>query len=360
MMRLFFLLIIPLLYYYKREFDSCLARYSKNPKALMTLFVIVIFALTLRIGHTTYRLSKSSYNMEDIAHVHLRAIPLLFVQHKNPYSEPIDHYPVESSKGTVDYAALKYPPLGMFYYAPFVALFGDKGIYVGNALLYFFVAFLIYQGLLVFSRFHAYLGLLFFLASDFYFRLAMNRGTNDFLPTICMLLGMIALKQNKSTASGFMFGLSLLAKQFPVGVVLMICLFQKHWRVVLVSGLVFCVGVFPFLIWDHKGFIENVVIFNLVRPVRGSSILQNFSQPLQIVIPLVGIILVGLLAFLGNWQKLFRITQGWFFLVVAFLIFLLTSKMTPYHYFVWVLPFLILYFISPSQDSEENPTKNVC
>lgn len=128
----------------------------------------------------------------------------------------------------------------------------------------------------------------------------------------------------------------------------------------MVSGLVFCVGVFPFLIWDHKGFIENVVIFNLVRPVRGSSILQNFSQPLQIVIPLVGIILVGLLAFLGNWQKLFRITQGWFFLVVAFLIFLLTSKMTPYHYFVWVLPFLILYFISPSQDSEENPTKNVC
>ena len=243
MLRLGFLLIIPLLYCLKSKFDYCLNQYSKNKKALTVLLILVTLALTFRVAHTTYRLSKSSFNMEDIAHVHLRAIPLLFVDHKNPYSEPIDHYPVDSSKGVIDYSALKYPPLGLVFYAPFVAVFGDKGIYVGNALLYFLSAFLIYRGLLVFSRFHAYLGLLFFLASDFYFRLAMNRGTNDFLPTLFMLLGFIALKDKHFNKSGVYLGLSLLAKQFPGGLFLMICMFQKRWRILIIAASIFFVGI---------------------------------------------------------------------------------------------------------------------
>lgn len=285
--------------------------------------------------------------MEDIAHVHLRAIPLLFVDHKNPYSEPIDHYPVESAKGTIDYSSLKYPPLGLFFYAPFVALFAEKGIYVANAFLYFFSGFLIYRGLLLFSRFHAYLGLIFFLASDFYFRLAMNRGTNDFLPALLMLLGLMALTEKRPNQSGVLLGFSLLAKQFPVGLLLMICLLQKQFRIVLIAGLVFVIGVMPFALWDFKGLIDNMIIFNIVRPVRGSSILEHFPHIIQTLVPLLGLLVVAVMAILGNRFKNLQLGANWFFPVVAFFIFLLTSKMTPYHYFVWILPFYIFYLITP-------------
>ncbi len=152
-LRLGFLLFIPILFYYKKSIDQRLQKLSLSKKAWMIIKCLVILLVVFRLGHCTYRLLKSNPNMEDIAHVHLRAFDTLFLEHKNPYSEPIDHYSV----GAKDYAGLKYPPLGVFFYAPFIALFKEKGIYVGNFLLYFY------------SRFHSALGLVFFFHRIFIF-----------------------------------------------------------------------------------------------------------------------------------------------------------------------------------------------
>ncbi len=60
----------------------------------------------------------------------------------------------------------------------------------------------------------------------------MNRGTNDFLPSLLMLLGLLALRRSRGTTSGVLLGLSLLAKQFPVGLMLYMMGLQKQFKVI--------------------------------------------------------------------------------------------------------------------------------
>lgn len=342
--RLGFLVIFIILYFYKKNIDERLLGLSISSKAWKIIRIILVLCIVFRLGHGAYRLLKLHPNMEDIAHVHVRAFHTLFIEHKNPYSEPIDHYFV----GTVDYSGLKYPPLGLFFYAPFIAFFSEKGIYLGNFLLYFFAAFLIGKELYRYSRFHCALGLVLFFSSDFYFRLAMNRGTNDFLPSLLMLLGVLSLRRSKENTAGVYFGLSLLAKQFPVGLLLFMSGLQKNFKSVFIATFLMVIGLFPFLFWDAKALYDNMITFNLLRPVRESSILYGWSYQLQNIVPYVGLSFIGLLAIAGNYFEKLHLKKSWFLVTSGIIIFLLSSKMTPYHYFVWLLPFLIFYFIVPS------------
>jgi len=343
LLRLGFFIIIPVFYFFKNKIDESLNLLSSSKKAWKLVKVVVVILLVARVAHCSYRLLKPNPNMEDIAHVHLRAFDALFLDHKNPYSEPLDHYPV----GSKDYAGFKYPPLGLFFYAPFIALLAAKGIYLANALLYFLAAFLIGRELLKYSRFHSALGLIFFFCSDFYFRLAMNRGTNDFLPSLLMLLGVMSLRNSKEGAAGIYWGLSLLVKPFPVGLILFLSFFQKKFKAIAISVVFAMIGFLPFLFWDKVAFTENVIIFNLLRPVRESSILVHFSPLWQTLTPFLGLLILAGLSFMSYRFSIFNLKRSWFFITIGTLLFLLTSKMTPYHYFVWLLPFLIFYYLVP-------------
>lgn len=182
----------------------------------------------------------------------------------------------------------------------------------------------------------------------------MNRGTNDFLPSLLMLLGLLALRRSRDKTSGVLLGLSLLAKQFPGGLLLFMMGLQKKFKAIIVAALVMMLGLLPFIIWDAQALYENMIAFNLTRPVRESSILFVLPIFLQNILPLLGLGFIGVLAFLGNRFNELNLKKSWFLPMSGMLLFLLSSKMTPYHYFVWLLPFLIFYFLVPQYKNNKN------
>ncbi len=122
----------------------------------------------------------------------------------------------------------------------------------------------------------------------------------------------------------------------------------------MIATIVMIIGLLPFIFWDGQTLFENMVAFNLTRPVRESSILFALPHFWQSILPLLGLGLVSLLSLLGNRFDELNLKKSWFLPMAGVFLFLLSSKMTPYHYFVWLLPFLIFYFLVPQYKNNQN------
>ncbi|MBF0298502.1 MAG: DUF2029 domain-containing protein [Oligoflexia bacterium] len=398
--RLLALAILVLYFFYKKSLDSkfIIAHNELSKKQFFKKIIIsiIILIISLRVIHFAYRLNGDTKHIEDVATLNFKAINVLFVDRKNPYSADIDPYPIpkeykigeKTYEKSVYYAGYKYTPLQLFLYAPFTLLFDLKGIYVANFLVYILIALICFLYLKKSSfpadaspspstststststsalTSSAYLGVIAFLTTDFFFTLSFNKGTNDSMPTLFLLLSLIYLNSNESkesneknssskakssktksaiAESAIMLGLSLLVKQLPASLFVLIYLVQKKYRIILFALLVFALGVLPFLIADFNSFMTQAVEFNLIRPTRETSLLSYFPPLIRKIIPFLGIVVIIILSLIGRKKSSeLNLENGFALPSLALIIFLITSKMTPTHYFVWITPIIILWF----------------
>ncbi|MBF0363820.1 MAG: DUF2029 domain-containing protein [Oligoflexia bacterium] len=339
-------------------------RYFQNAIIAITLIIIL-----LRIIQFGFRLNGDTTHIEDIATLNIKGINALFIEGKNPYSAEIDPYRVDieykdqqdnnkiKSKA-VYYSGYKYMPLQLFFYAPFTLLFDLKGIYIANFIVYILIALICFFYLKKDSKdskdsnesiVNGCMGVIAFLTTDFFFTLSFNKGTNDSLPTLFLLLSLIycsSSERGKTKLSAVMLGISLLIKQFPGALLVLILTIQKKYRIVFLSMIILAIGVVPFLLSDFNSFMTQAIEFNLVRPVRETSIISYLPAMIGKLIPAFGIIIIVTLSIIGtiNKESRLNIENGLALPTLTFIIFLITSKMTPTHYFVWVTPIIILWF----------------
>lgn len=357
------LLLIPLMmgiFFSKKYWDKIF--YQAQQKEIYSKWIgrLLILLIIGRIVQIGYRLQKPLGFIEDLAVLNKDAIQAFFFQGENPYSVSIDPYTVVQEGKLKVYSGFKYPPLQIFYYGPFVALLGLKGIYFGNFFIYLGIGFFIFFALRKISFLHAAIGVIYYLSVDFFFTLAFNNGTNDFLPVLFLLLALNSLRVNKQACERkglFLTALYLagagLCKQLPAGLYFIWFFVQGKIKIVFWSSLILILGILPFCLWDGKSFYLNVLEFNLLRPVRETSILLYFPELWQKIIPLAGILFLAVLAWRGRQRPLWNLENSWALPTWGGFIFLLTSKMTPSHYFVWVVPFWILFLLTPSLDAHQ-------
>ncbi len=310
------------------------------------IFILTLFMSILRTGNILYRVSTTPRFMEDIAHIHVQAITDIFYTRKNPYTSKIDPYPVQNRV----FDGFKYTPLQLFSYAPTVLLFGLKGIYVFHALIYCWLCFLIFHYLKKYSLLHAYFGVLFFLLSDHISVLSFNNGTNDLLPTFLLTASLMYLRNSKNTASGLALGSSILAKQIPGGLFVLPAIIQETPRTALIALSIFALGCSPFFLWHPGAFFENVFIFSLLRPSRPSSLLCALPHNFSITLQILGLLAIPLLALFGRKWPEWNMRQSFSLPVVGLFIFLITAKMSPIHYFLWITPLYVLWILEPKKE----------
>lgn len=342
----------------RNSFQNMLYRMNSKTRLNKILLSLVFIGALFRLAHALKKIIQPIKFIEDIATVYVKAIHLLFnfTSPQNPYSHSIDPYCWNTlSTGTQCYSGLKYTPLQLIIYAPAVSILGVQGIYLTHLFFYFFMAYILFRYLSHFSKQHASLGLITFFASEPISVLAFNNGSNDLIPTVWMMLSLLAIHKVQSSTpvdstfipsryAGVFAGLSLLSKQLPAGLFFIYLFIHKKWSSLLMGLLIFLVGVLPFLIWDHTAFIDNVIFFNLNRPVRNSSIAYLLPQQYQQLFSFLGLVMT-LVCFYFSKLKNYQSLNG---LALGLIIFLITAKMSPFHYFLWVLPLIILVLLEPS------------
>jgi hypothetical protein len=98
------------------------------------------------------------------------------------------------------------------------------------------------------------------------------KGVTDLLAVVPLLLALVLLER-KPALAGFCIGLSVSAKLLP-GLLLLPCCVPAtaRARLVYAGGIVLgLLPMLPFLLWAPQPFIDNIFLFNLVRPADSTS-----------------------------------------------------------------------------------------
>jgi hypothetical protein len=324
---------------------------SFSHPALQFIPKIAFFILLIvRCTQAFFKCRYPSPHLEDIAHVYLQVIESMITYWKtNPYTLLIDPYTITHQQQILTFAGFKYPPLQLFIYAPWVRCFDMHGLLMANFFCYLTIMVVIM--LIIKKRFSTpwmtYLGGLCFLSTDFLFTLCVNKGINDFYPTLFLLLFTIFLQHKKTLRSTFFLPLllacSLLSKQLPAGIILFSVIIQRQWTLVFTTIVICFLFLFPYFLSSPSATWDHLVYFHLIRPSRETSWTMFLPSFYASIIQILGIGLIMVLH-LKNVQDRFLILRKtpWALPFFSLSFFLLTSKMAPAHYFVWVFPFFLL------------------
>jgi len=189
----------------------------------------------------------------------------------NPYAAHTD--PEHNDVTANNLHGYKYFPLMMAAYAPAVALVhnGDQAILLAN-LIFSLIAAGVLAALA--WRWISPDAALFCMTLFFMSRLIseeeLQRGSNDVVPMILVMLGLLVIERR--LLCGFLIGLAISSKLLPGLLWVVICLTPRDWRryfAGIALGLIPCL---LFAAWDPTPFIRNAILFPLTRPREGQSI----------------------------------------------------------------------------------------
>ncbi len=328
LVRLTLLVTIPGCYLFVGKFREDI----KNLSTHKVVVILLVLVSILRVGQFSRKMLKSEVKTEDIAVVYQKSINRL-LDGENPYRQSLDPYPFHYKGNDHYFDRPKYTPLQIFTYAPFVSLLGLKGVYVGNLVVYLLLGLFLYRYFKP-SGFH-YLSLLMLVGAEFLFNKVFSKGVNDLLPAYLALLSWHSLTNEKK--AGCYLGFSFLAKQLPAGLFGLWFLILKKWKGFLITVPIVLVVSLPFFLSDLKAVYENLLLFNLLRPVRETSLLLVIPPAFQKIVSLFGLIsAITLPLYYKN---------KWGIPFIGLTLFIMTSKMSPGNYFIWTFPFLVMWLL---------------
>lgn len=341
------------LYRFKPAFDKYLEIDLKNIKWQKTIKILAILVVTFRVFQMPYKLSKKNAFTDDIPLTYEKAINYLFKEGKNPYVQrDVDLYRIKKNEADpnselVTYHGLKYPPMQILLYAPSVLVFGLKGIHISNFFAFWFTIGLIFFCLKKsINQTYAYLGVFLILLCDYYFILAFNNATNDYWSSFFSFLAIVLFQLDKKKLSGIVLGLSIASKQIPGAFVAIYLLLQGEFLIFLIASGVFWLACLPFVIWSPKEFFRLLFLFPIKRPTGALSAMNTLPLKWQSLFGMPGN-LSPLVALGYKKFKRLSLKKYWDLPCWGLVFFLLFAKMTPTHYFVWMMPYFILWLLIP-------------
>lgn len=254
-----------------------------------------------------------------------------------PSSPPIDTCPL--ARETYRYTGLKYGPVMLASYLPFVAIGKSSGIYFSNLL--FFIGIIVCVTFLarrlVPDRILApALALLFIVVPTAMARCTLLDGDCDNLPVFLGLFALVLLDTGREKTAAVMIGLSVGAKLVP-GALFVPLLLGKSRKTWFYFAATLVIEFMPAMFWDAKGLFYNLVWFNATREPNPSGLAFHIPAALRSVA--IAAALAGL-----TWTVFSMLRRGWTlsncirYLLIAVLITLGASKVLHNNYLVWLQP----------------------
>lgn len=255
-----------------------------------------------------------------------------------------------------------YPPLMLFIQSiggVLVHLFNNAPIFILNILFKIPNLIFDYIGMYYLMRLfpdkRRYIGILYFASPIILYSTYMH-GQLDIIPTAILVVAIYHLIQKSKRSRGIalvMLGLALATKLHILAILPILFLYalkrdgvKRSLEIIIIPiGLALFI-MLPFL---SKGFIEGV-IFNQEQKVL-TQVYVSFVN-IKIYIPILAIIFVYFKAFsLSNINKELLIS----FCGVLFAVFLALVPPMP-GWYVWIVPFVTVFFINFSENKYKNIT----
>ncbi len=189
----------------------------------------------------------------------------------DPYAAAIDAAG-QALTHDAGFAGYKYLPLTIIAYLPLGMPLGERGIVATNLLLHLLTVWLIFRlaGAMV-NRHAGWIAALLYLALPMVPFQLFAKGITDPPAVVPMLAALLLVERNAGLA-GLCLGLSLSAKLLPGALLLPCCLPATTTRRRYAAGLaVGLLPILPFALWSPSAFLDNIVLFNLMRPPDSTS-----------------------------------------------------------------------------------------
>jgi hypothetical protein len=234
-----------------------------------TLVAAVIVQLAAQSAYALWELRHPG--LTDIASTTLDAGKQL-VAGTNPYAASAEASPSRTA-AQARFAGYKYLPVMIAAYLPLGAPLGERGVVLTNLLLQLAaVALIIRLAQAMAGASAGWIAALLYLGVPLVPFELFAKGVTDLLAVVPLLLALVLLER-KPALAGFCIGLSVSAKLLP-GLLLLPCCVPAtaRARLVYAGGIVLgLLPMLPFLLWAPQPFIDNIFLFNLVRPADSTS-----------------------------------------------------------------------------------------
>jgi hypothetical protein len=240
--------------------------------------------------------------------------------------------------------ALKYGPVTFLTYAPFVLLTEKSGIYWGNFFAVVALCLMLAYSIRAFCSDSKALGLLALIALLAPPTIRWNTlwlTASDLQATALGFLAVILHAKQRRDGAAILIGLACAAKLLP-GLLYLPLLLGMRPRQWLLFGAAFCLPLAPFVVWDGEGVLQNLFLFNLVRPSDSTALIHFLPAamhwPLRAVVALAAAA-VALWAHRSRWV----LEATLFYLAVVHLMVWSVGSIFHNNYLLWIMPSYILF-----------------
>ncbi len=316
-----------------------LRRFAERPRAApgdaarhAVLAALGLFAL-LQAAFALLRTAKPK--VIDIGATTVASLAAL-AQGANPYALPVDPLAGGILGASAAFHGYKYLPMMLAIYAPLVLPFGVRGIVLTNLALQGAAAAALAR---LAGRAGSLAGLAaaaLYLSLPFPAYQLFARGANDLVPVLGLLLALLALEQ-RPFGAGVLVGLSIAAKPMP-GAAALLCLVpaagaRRRYFAGVGVGLL---PIVPLALAAPGAFLDNIVLFNALRPIDDTSWLFGLSA--ASVLAARAIAVAALLAlYLRAWRAPalpWRVALA----ATAILVVFAVGPDMHHNYYLWFIP----------------------
>jgi len=256
----------------------------------------------------------------------------------DPYAAPVDS--VAAAQTGARFAGYKYLPVTLVGYLPLGAPLGERGIVLTNLLLHLATVWLVFRlavALAGVPEAGAIAALLYLALPLVPFQL-FAKGDTDPVAVVPMIAALL-LYERRALLAGFCLGLSLAAKLLPAALLLPCCLpATPRARAAYALGLGLGVlPLLPFLLWSPTAFLDNIVVFNLLRAPDSTSWLMGMPALLATLVhALAGAFYIGAAIFVWRRAPSLAVRTG---LGIALILAAILAGPAAHHnYQLWWLP----------------------
>jgi hypothetical protein len=244
----------------------------RNPDLLRSRRLLVVAVMVLAAAQSAYALWELRHpGLTDVAATTLDASKQLLAG-TNPYAASADG---SASRATAQarFAGYKYLPVMIAAYLPLGLPLGERGVVLTNLLLQLATAALIFRLAQAMAGASAgWIAALLYLGLPLVPFQLFAKGVTDLAAVMPLLLALLLLDRRPALA-GLCIGLSIAAKLLP-GLLLLPCCVPATARARLAYAGGIALGLLPmlpFLLWAPQPFIDNIFLFNLVRPADSTT-----------------------------------------------------------------------------------------
>lgn len=264
---------------------------------------------------------------------------------RSPYADVIDLSGAIVT-GSDRFLGYKYGPLCIVAYAPFLAAFGPRGLFIANALGLASTAILLraLAGRLGVARPAWIAGLL--LAGPFLGAQVLKYRVNDLLATLPVCLAFLVWRRRPGLA-GLLLGASMSIKFAPAPLAMLMLIphgpsAMRRYLLGIAAGLLPIVLIAAL---DVTAAFDNLVLFNLARPPRDSWLVLAPPMVATAVKAMfaIAVLAAGGLVWRQDWPMPRRM-QAYTVMAIGLL---LCSGLAMTNYWLWWLPLFPLLLAAP-------------